>query len=81
MTHRNIGGEIDLAALTALTDRNVTIEHHQYRPQDVSTMRAAIHELCDRGFSDHQIAQTTRLDVQYIRRILGQRPTANDTKG
>jgi len=90
MTGHNIGGTLDLAALAALTDRDVTfdvtldvtLERHaanRHRPQDAATIRAAIHELAARGYGDYQIAQTTQLSVDYIRRTLGSPRTSDAT--
>jgi hypothetical protein len=40
-----------------------------HRPHDAETIRAAIHELRNRGFGDYQIAETTQLSVDYVRRL------------
>ena len=43
------------------------------RPHDAEAIRAAVHELRNRGFGDHGIAQATQLRVEYVRRVLGER--------
>jgi hypothetical protein len=43
------------------------------RPTDAETMRAAIHELRNRGMRDHEIADATALSVQYVRTVLAER--------
>jgi hypothetical protein len=54
--------EIDYAELITLN-----------RPKDAQAIRAAIHELRNRGFGDHEIAAATALSVEYVRRVLGER--------
>ena len=71
-SRRTLGGTLDLAALAALTRRDVTAERHQHRPQDAQTMRIAIHELRARGFGDYDISAATGLSVEYVRRVLGE---------
>lgn len=67
MTARStLGGVLGLAALDALSGRD------RHRPQDAATMRAAVHELRSRGYSDHTIAAATGLSVEYVRRVLGE---------
>jgi hypothetical protein len=48
------------------------------RPLDVQAIRAAIHELCNRGFGDHEIAGATALSVEYVRRVIGERKEQHD---
>lgn len=65
MTRRdNIGGVLDLAALDLLAGPD------RHRPQDAAAMRAAVHELRSRGYSDYGIAAATGLSVKYVRRVL-----------
>jgi hypothetical protein len=72
---RNIGGVLDLAALAALTDRDVTLARHatRHRPKDPEALRAAIHELRSRGLGDYDIAAATGMSVEIVRRTLGER--------
>jgi hypothetical protein len=51
-----------------------------HRPQDGATIRAAINELRNRGYSDHQIAASTALHVDYVRRVLGKRMADDDAQ-
>jgi hypothetical protein len=46
---------------------------NQHQPKDVDAMRMAVHELRNRGFGDHCIADVTSLSVEYVRRTLGER--------
>jgi len=43
------------------------------RPKTRDEMRAAVHELANRGMSDHTIAAVTQLSVEMVRRMLGER--------
>jgi hypothetical protein len=63
---RSIGGRLNLAALAALAGAD------RHRPQTLEEMRAAVHELHQRGMSDHTIAQATGLAVEQVRRLLGE---------
>lgn len=66
MTRRdNIGGVLNLAALDLLAGPD------RHRPQDAAAMRAAVHELRSRGYSDYGIAAATGLSVKYVRRVPG----------
>ena len=62
MTSGTIGGVLDYAALARLN-----------RPRDIASIRAAIHELANRGLGDYEIASACELAVEQVRRILGAR--------
>ena len=61
-----IGGTLDLAALGALAGRN------QHRPQSREALRAAVHEMRQRGMDDHTIARATELSIEQVRAMLGE---------
>lgn len=65
---QGIGGVLTLEALTALTGRD------RHRPQTHDEMRVAVREMAARGMSNHTIAAATRLSVEQVRRLLGERP-------
>jgi hypothetical protein len=46
-------------------------EHFETLSQD--EQRAAIYDLCDRGYSDHTVAHATRLSLEQVRQVLGDR--------
>jgi DNA-binding NarL/FixJ family response regulator len=61
-----IGGRLDLEALATLAGRE------KHRPQTREEMRAAVHELASRGYTNHSIAHATGLSVEAVRKMLGE---------
>lgn len=45
----------------------------QFRPRTQEAMARAVHDLAERGFSDHTIAAITCLSTSIVREILGER--------
>lgn len=70
MTRPTIGGALDLAALSALSDPDDRMAH--FRLLSRNQQAAAIHRLAATGMTDHGIASATRLSVEMVRRILGE---------
>ena len=62
MTHRNIGGVLDLAALTALTDRNVTLRTRR-------DFIVAVKRLRSDGLSESAIAYQLSLSKGLVREL------------
>lgn len=60
-----IGGVLDYAALTG---------RDRHRPRTREEMRTAVQELAARGWTDHTIATSVGLDVEMVRRMLGETP-------
>ncbi|MBX5459741.1 MAG: hypothetical protein IRZ28_01510 [Steroidobacteraceae bacterium] len=61
MTRPTIPGALSLDALARL-----------HAPRTADEVRAAVHELRSRGYSDHTIARVTGLAVELVRRMLGE---------
>lgn len=61
---RALGGALDWAALYGSSGRE------RHRPRSREELRAAVHELAQRGMGVDTIARATQLSVEQVRRML-----------